>query len=243
MIFDPGDREITLPIVSAVVVASYHFWLALKVRSNPRYTIQSLLNEARIAWVARMMSGNEGILAVQTLRNAIMGATFFASTAIALIVGTITLSVQGDRLTQIWASVGASGAASAAASAAASGAASVAASGAIAGPIDQHLWLIKIMLLLIDMMCAFIFFAQAIRLNAHVGVLISVPKNQMDAGVVADLFIRAGRFHTRGMRCYYLAGPLMFWLFGPVAMLAASIALVIVLYFLDRSPLLRKPIG
>ena len=239
MSFAAGEREILLPIVSALVVGAYHLWLALKVRSNPRYTIQSLLNAARIAWVARMISGNEGILAVQTLRNAIMGATFFASTAIALIVGTITLSVQGDRLTQIWAS----GASSAAITGAASTATSMATSGAIDSPIEQHLWLIKILLLLIDMMCAFIFFAQAIRLNAHVGVLIGVPKSEMDPGVVAHLFIRAGRFHTRGMRCYYLAGPLMFWLFGPAAMLAASIALVVVLYFLDRSPLLRKPIG
>jgi uncharacterized membrane protein len=53
---------------------------------------------------------------------------------------------------------------------------------------------------------------------------------------VASLLIQAGRYHTRGMRCYYFAAPLLFWLFGPVLLVLSSGALVGALYYLDKSP-------
>jgi len=131
---------------------------------------------------------------------------------VALILGTVTLSTQSDRLAHTWASLGPIGA------------------------IDEHLWLLKILLLLNDILCAFVSFAQAIRLLSHVGVLIAVPAPTIHPQQVARLFIQARRHHTRGMRCYYLAGPLLFWLFGPLLLVLSSCALVIVLYFLDKSP-------
>jgi uncharacterized membrane protein len=88
--------------LSVAIVIGYHAFLRLRVRRDPGYTIQAVLNRGRTAWVERMMADNAGILAVQTLRNSIMGATFFASTAIALIVGTITLSMQSDKVTVAW---------------------------------------------------------------------------------------------------------------------------------------------
>ena len=81
-------------LFSVGVIGGYHALLRSRVHRNPEYTIQALLNKGRVAWVERMMTEKEGILGVQTLRNAIMGATFFSSTAVALIVGTVTLSTQ-----------------------------------------------------------------------------------------------------------------------------------------------------
>jgi uncharacterized membrane protein len=198
---------------SVAVIVGYHVFLRMRVRQNPAYTIQALMNKGRTAWVERMMRDKEGILAVQTLRNAIMGATFFASTAVALIVGTITLSTQSDRLSQAWYTLSMP-----------------------VGTINEHLWLFKLLVLLVDMLCAFVCFSQAIRLNAHVGVMISVSVSTVTPSAVARLFIQAGRYHTRGMRCYYLAAPMLFWLFGPVLLVLSSCALVVVLYYLDKSP-------
>jgi len=158
------------------------------------------------------MAESQGILAVQTLRNSIMGASFFASTAVALIVGTITLSTQYDRLNVAWQTLSPIGA------------------------IDEHLWLMKILVLLIDMLIAFVFFSQSIRLMSHVGIMISVPTATMRPAFVADMLIQAGRYHTRGMRCYYFAAPLLFWLFGPLLLVLATCALVGTLYYLDKSP-------
>ena len=98
----PYLSDVLAAALSVAIVVGYHAFLRLRVRRDPGYTIQAVLNRGRTAWVERMMVENAGILAVQTLRNSIMGATFFASTAIALIVGTITLSMQSDKVTLAW---------------------------------------------------------------------------------------------------------------------------------------------
>ena len=204
--------DLVAAALSVTVVFAYHTYLRLRVRRDPAYTIQAVLNQGRVAWVNRMMKDKEGILAVQTLRNAIMVASFFASTAVALIVGTITLSTQSDKLTLAWQTLSPIGA------------------------IDEHLWLLKLLILLIDMLCAFICFSQTIRLMSHVGVMISVPTSTVRPAMVAAMLIQAGRYHTRGMRCYYFAAPLLFWLFGPLFLVLATCGLVGVLYYLDKSP-------
>jgi len=71
---------------------------------------------------------------------------------------------------------------------------------------------------------------------SHVGVVISVPTTTVRPAFVAAMLIQAGRYHTRGMRCYYFAAPLLFWLFGPLLLLLSTCALVGALYYLDKSP-------
>jgi uncharacterized membrane protein len=217
-----NTHEWSEPVAAAASVAlvfGYHTFLRLRVRRDPGYTIQAVLNQGRAAWVERMMAENAGILAVQTLRNSIMGATFFASTAVALIVGTITLSMQSDKVSGAWHNLGP------------------------AVAFDERLWLLKLLLLLVDMLSAFVCFSQAIRLMSHVGVMISVPTATVRPAFVAALLIQAGRYHTRGMRCYYFAAPLLFWLFGPLLLVASTAALVGALYFLDKSPAQRGAPG
>jgi uncharacterized membrane protein len=209
----PYLSDLFAAVLSVAIVVGYHAFLRMRVRHDPGYTIQAVLNRGRTAWVERMMTeSGGGILAVQTLRNAIMGATFFATTAVALIVGTITLSTQSDKLTVAWHTL------------------------SPFGIIDPNLWLLKLLILLVDMLTAFIFFSQSIRLMSHVGVMISVPTTTVRPAFVAAMLIQAGRYHTRGMRCYYFAAPLLFWLFGPLLLVLSTCALVGALYYLDKSP-------
>jgi uncharacterized membrane protein len=212
---NPDWADLLAAAASVAIVVAYHIFLRLRVRHDPDYTIQAVLTQGRTAWVERMMDENAGLLAVQTLRNAIMAATFFASTAVALIVGTITLSMQSDRISGAWHALGPIGA------------------------IDEHLWLLKLLLLLVDMLCAFVCFSQSIRLMSHVGVMISVPVATVSPAFVAAVLIQAGRYHTRGMRCYYFAAPLLFWLFGPLLLVVSTVALVGALYYVDKSPARR----
>ena len=209
----PYLSDLAAAAVSVGIVFGYHAFLRTRVRKDPGYTIQAVLNRGRTAWVERMMTeSGGGILAVQTLRNAIMGATFFATTAVALIVGTITLSTQSDKLTVAWHSL------------------------SPVGTIDPNLWLLKLLILLVDMLSAFVYFSQSIRLMSHVGVMISVPTATVRPAFVAAMLIQAGRYHTRGMRCYYFAAPLLFWLFGPLLLVLSTCGLVGALYYLDKSP-------
>jgi uncharacterized membrane protein len=78
--------------LSLGLIAGYHVYLKWRVRLEPSYTIQSVNSDARAAWVENIMEEkSNSILAVQTLRNSTMAATFLASTAILLMMGTLNL--------------------------------------------------------------------------------------------------------------------------------------------------------
>ena len=206
---DASLHELAAAAAALALLGAYHLFVRWRMRSDPDFRIQGVLNRGREAWVERMIREDLGILAVQTLRNSIMAATFFATTAVALIVGTITLSMQSGALRQVSEALAAS---------------------------DERWWFLKIVILLVDMLAAFFFFSQAIRYLAHVSLMISAPAEAASPSMVAKLLIHAGRFHTRGMRCYYYAGPVLFWLFGPLYLVLATAGLVVALYVLDRSP-------
>jgi uncharacterized membrane protein len=203
--------------LSLLLLAAYHVFLRLKLRSDPLYTIQAVNALARAAWVETVMTaGNKDVLAVQTLRNSIMGATFLSSTAVLLIIGVLTLSGQGEHLGTTWQSLNLSGA------------------------THAGLWLAKLLALLLDMLIAFFSFAQAIRLFHHVGYMINVPITVKHRAFtprhVALHLNRAGAFYAVGMRAYYVAVPLVFWLFGPHFMLLSTVILIPILFYLDRAP-------
>jgi uncharacterized membrane protein len=51
---------------------------------------------------------------------------------------------------------------------------------------------------------------------------------------VADRLNRAGNMFTIGMRAFFFAVPLVFWLFGPILLVVATVGLVFALHRLDR---------
>ena len=204
-------------LISGLLLGAYHVYLRLKLRSNPQYTFQSVTHAARIAWIDVIMADSDkGILGVQTLRNSTMAATFFASTAVLLIMGTLTLSGQSEKLTASWQQLD------------------------LMGSMHPGIWITKVLFLLSDFLVAFFNFAMAVRLYHHVGYLIALPDDRRPNAVtprsVAVHLNRAGRYYSVGMRSYYFAVPLVFWLFGPQFMVAATIVLIAVLYRVDRAP-------
>ena len=201
-------------VFSVLLLAAYHYDLWRRVRRDPGCTIQALNSIARAAWVEEVMADkSKEVMAVQTLRNSTMAATFLASTAVLLIIGTLTLSGQGEQLDAVWHQLN------------------------IFGAVTGGLWAIKLLLLVLDLLVAFLGFAMSVRLYNHVGYLVNVPARLHDRvtpRLVAGHLNLAGRFYSLGMRAYYFAAPLVFWLFGPHFMVAATIVLVFALYYLDR---------
>lgn len=203
--------------LSAMLLASYYLFLARKLRRYPTYTIQAINNIARKAWVESIMrdKGKE-VLAVQTLRNSIMAATLPATSSVVLIIGVLTLSAQGDKMESTWHVLN------------------------FLGVTHSDLWLTKLLIMLLDLLVAFFSFSVSIRFYNHVGFMVNVPLSYQHETLqpehVAVHLNRAGRFYSLGMRAYYFAVPLVFWLFGPHFMLMATIALVFALYRLDRAP-------
>lgn len=97
------DPEIWGFLGCMLLLAGYELFRWTKVRRDRFYTVQGVNAAARAAWVHSIMtSQGKDILAVQTLRNAIMGPTFLASTAVLLMLGVLTLTGQGDKLAANW---------------------------------------------------------------------------------------------------------------------------------------------
>jgi uncharacterized membrane protein len=203
-------------VVSGILLVIYHLYLRMRVKRNPAYTVQAVNSMARSAWVHYIMREEEGILAVQTLRNSTMAATFLASTAVLLIIGVLTLSEQGDKLGSAFHSLN------------------------FMGARRAELWMGKLLMMMLDLFVAFFSFSMSIRIYNHVGFMINVPKSAGHKAIspkhVAVHLNRAGNFYSIGMRAYYFLVPLVFWLFGPHFMLLATIALIFVLYRIDRAP-------
>ncbi len=210
-------NDIIALVVSTLLLLIYHGYLRNRLRRNPHYTIQAVNNAARCAWVRHIMENpKDAILAVQTMRNSTMAATFLASTAVLLIMGTLTLSGQSDKLITSWHQLN------------------------LLGSPHPGLWISKVLFLLSDFLVAFFSFSMAVRLFNHVGYQINVPAELRPAAInpenVAVHLNRAGRYYSIGMRSYYFSVPLLFWLFGPHFMVIATVVLVVVLYHVDRSP-------
>jgi len=201
---------------SALLVAAYYLFLWFKVRGNPTYTIHGVNEIARTLWVANVMANpGRDIMAVQTLRNFIMGASLMASTSTFLIVGTLTLSGQAENIGRSWHVLNA------------------------VGSHAAELWIIKVICLLADFIVAFFAFAMAVRLNNHVVFMLNIADRDahhaLSPASVARRLNRAGNLFAVGMRAFFFAVPLVFWLFGPPFLFIATIGLVIALYHLDRS--------
>ncbi len=203
-------------LVSALLLGIYHLYLAYKVKKRPTYTVQAVNRIARTAWVETIMNERRDVLAVQTLRNSTMAATFLASTAVLLIIGVLTLSGQAANLNTTWHALNALGA------------------------THNSIWLVKLLVLLSDLFVAFFCFSMSIRIYNHVGFMINVPltlnHKMISPQHVALHLNRAGKFYSMGMRAYYFSVPMVFWLFGPHFMVISTIMLIFVLYFLDRAP-------
>lgn len=213
-----GDMgsDIAAVAASALLVSAYYAFLRLKVRANPLYTVHGVNELARTLWVRSVMaSDSRDVMAVQTLRNFVMGASLMASTAALLILGTLTLSGQAEAVARNWHVMSAY------------------------GSVSPELWIVKVLALLADFIVAFFAFAMAVRLANHVGFMINVGTEEVPRALspeaVARRLNRAGNHFAIGLRAFFFAVPLVFWLFGPAFLVLATLGLVAALHRLDRN--------
>ena len=201
---------------SAGMVLAYQQYLRWRTRRDPASSAQDVMLAARAAWVESVMRERRDILAVQTLRNSTMSASFMASTAVLLIIGVLTLSAQGDKLSGTWHALN------------------------FLGHAGAEMWLFKLLMMLFDLLFAFFSFSMSVRIFHHIGYLINVPLDKGSEALqirqVGAQFNRAGIYYRIGMRAYYFTVPLLFWLFGPLWLLGATMAMVFFLFHLDRAP-------
>lgn len=144
---DHFHLDATAIISNRVLLLCYYGFLVCRVRRNPAFTIHAVNDKARLIWVLDVMENrSKDVMAVQTLRNFVMAATVKASSAILLIMGTLTLTLSGqaENLAKTWHVLN------------------------IGGSPDTEWWIIKMMSLLTILIVAFFAFSLAIRLMNHV---------------------------------------------------------------------------
>ncbi|MGZ5042031.1 MAG: DUF599 domain-containing protein [Usitatibacter sp.] len=203
--------------ISLAMVATYYVTMLYHVRRDPLYTIHGVNQVARTLWVEEIMSHpGKDVMAIQTLRNFVMGSSLMASTAALLVVGTLTLSGQAEGISRSWHVFAGFGSGS------------------------PEMWMVKVLCLLADFIVAFFAFAMAVRLANHVGFMINIPAKDVPAALspqnVARRLNRAGNHFAIGLRAFFFAVPLVFWLFGPGFLVIATFGLVVTLHRLDRNP-------
>ncbi len=209
-------RQIEFGISPAalLLLLLYHVHLYRKTKTSPLSTSQGLAGNTRRLWVHAIMQSGKDILAVQTLRNWTMAATFLASAAIVIGLGVLNIAMTADKQGEL----------------------SLAMMSEF-GSEHSGLWLSKLILLSADFLFAFFNFTIAVRYYNHTGFMINLPlddKSGITINDVVKILDRGGMHYTLGMRAYYLAIPLALWLFGPLWLLAGSVLLIATLYKLDR---------
>lgn len=202
--------------LAAACALLYHLRLHRHAQTAPQRAVHSANALARERWVTRMMSEPaREILAVQTLRNSVMAASFMASTAILLMMAVLSLAGDTARLMQV-----------------------------------RHLWPwyapsagggeTKLLITALLLFGAFFLFAMSVRFFAHVGYLIAAPEgNTATAAEIAaavGYLNRAGRFFSWGLRSFFFSIPPVFWIFGALPLLCATLGLIVALLLLDRVP-------
>jgi uncharacterized membrane protein len=203
--------------VSVMMVIGYYVVLRVRVRRDPIYSIHFVNELTRRIWVESVMTNpGKDVMAVQTLRNFIMVGILMVSTTTLLIIGTLTLSGQAESIARTWHVLD------------------------LVGSHAAELWLVKVMCLLADFLISFFAYVMAVRLANHVLFMVNVPKEFQEAhevlspNHVARRLNQAGHMITIGMRALFFAIPLVFWLFGPVFLLAATVGVIAIFSRLDR---------
>lgn len=153
----------------------------------------------------------KNILAVQTLRNLIMGSTLMATTSILLSAGlaaiiSSTYSVKRPL------------------------------NDAVYGAHGEFMVALKYVTILTILLFSFFCHSLSIRFVNQVNLLINTPPDPMSmvtSEYVSELLEKGFVLNTVGNRLFYSAMPLLLWIFGPVLVFLCSVTMVPVLYNLD----------
>ncbi|XP_042521168.1 uncharacterized protein LOC122094431 [Macadamia integrifolia] len=205
------NLDIFLVPAGLIIMFSYHLFLLYRILTAPQTTVIGYENHNKMAWVERMMMADlkDMGLALQVISSNESAATFLASISITLgsLIGTWFGSSSNNLLINKL----------------------------IYGDTSPSTTSLKYITLLSFFLIAFASFVQSARYFVHANFLISTPHTDMPVKYVQLAVIRGSNFCSLGLRALYFATTLLLWIFGPIPMVVASVAMVIILNFLDTN--------
>ncbi|MCX7081917.1 MAG: DUF599 domain-containing protein [Methylococcales bacterium] len=193
-----------------LLIVLYYLYLWQRTLRAPDSSAHSFNAKIRQRWVQMILANdNNGLLAIQTLRNSVMAANFMASTAILLIIGSLSSSeklshwlLQSDIQNLI-------------------------------PTYSNELSSLKLGLLVLDFFIAFYSFSMAIRFFNHVGYMIGLADTELTKATCLYLN-KAGRYYTLGTRSFFFSLPIILWFFGPYFLILGTLILILGLALLDH---------
>ena len=213
VISEPVLAEVALSGTAFSVLLGYHALHFARMRRSPTSTSMGLNALARQLWVKHIMDDKTDVLAVQTMRNWTMAATFLASTSIVLGLGFLNFALTSSGLSELVTDFNPIG-------------------------VTSHtLAIAKALAVTAVFLFGFIQFILAVRFYNHAAFLINVPQCpgcEITPTLVANTLNRGARHYSIGMRSYYVAIPTVLWLLGPIWLLLAALIMTRLSWRLDH---------
>ncbi|XP_020225232.1 uncharacterized protein LOC109807117 [Cajanus cajan] len=196
-----------------VMIIAYHIWLWHKTRTQPFTTTFGRHAHGCRLWVPTMTKDidKKNLVAVQSLRNLIMGSTLMATSAILMCAGLgAVISSTYSVKTPI--------------------------NDTIFGAHGKFMVGLKYAILLTMFSFSFLCHTFSNGFLNQVNILISTPQHVnslVTSEYVTQLLVKAILLNSVGNRLFYSALSLILWIFGPVLAFFSSMAMVLILYNLD----------
>lgn len=230
-------KELGCLFFSAGCISLYWWWITGRFHGQNQHTNTAHLRRPSIPYTNRLIRNawvnalgqapGADILAVQTLRNAIMVASALASATILTLLGAFTLLAQNEILLRVINHL------------------TTLLPNLVPNTPDLAQWLeLKLLMLGVLQLLAFYSFLTAIRYYGHVSFLVTIPQAlrvqsltadpQANVDVLPAYLQRAGDAYSIGLRLFLFSIPMFAWLLGNPALLATTGGLLILMYLTDR---------
>lgn len=193
----------------------YHVFYYYRVAHLPTHIFKGKINIIRRTWVANMLKPGNAIVAVQTLRNIHMAASFLASSSIVFIGSILYLVFNIEQTAGI-----------------------VRGRGTIA--IEDYLIFIKLSTLMVMFLLSLLNFSLCIRLLNYLVIMIGASPDTIEETMgmsavdyIHKMFSTAGMHYTFGIRGFYYTIPLIAWFMGTWLFVALTILVLLLCLKLD----------
>jgi uncharacterized membrane protein len=210
-LFTPLD----LVAIAGFVAAWGGYAFLVEHTRHGRISLNRRMNAFREVWMRRMLAREMRMVDMQIMAALQNGTAFFASTSLIAIGGALTLLRSTDDMI------------------------SIAAYFPFGIPTSRALWEAKTIGLCFVFVYAFFKFAWAYRLYNYVAILLGAtpfasekdtPEAEAHVLRTARLFTSAGRHFNHGQRAFFFALGYLGWFAGPIALMATTTAVVIVMW-------------
>jgi uncharacterized membrane protein len=205
--------EIALTAATFAILFGYQVLNLVEAKRRPMSTSLGFNSRARDLWVRSVIRDKRDILAVQTLRNWTIAATFLASTAIVLALGFLNFALTSEGLSELAHKFN------------------------LFGSTNPTLLVAKALTSVNVFLFTFFNFTLAVRAYNHAAFLINVPEGE-DAAINPDTVVgainRGAHSYNLGMRGYYVAVPVTLWVLGPTWFFFSSLIVTYAVHRLEH---------